>query len=122
LFFVLLADDGQCLDGLMGSVCCPLDSPQGEDDGSTVLSAESYLESREGESPLGCYCVYDSDQNLQYVGYSRNIVRVRVPFTGWSEAFDNGLRVPDWHCLGCGGHMMTVMTTRVMHGVGVATW
>jgi hypothetical protein len=52
---------------------------QGEDDGSAIMPAASYLDDRDGEKPLGVYAVYDSERNLQYVGYSRNIVlAVRV--------------------------------------------
>lgn len=47
---------------------------RGEDDGSTILAVASYLDSRDGENPLGVYAVYDVDKNLQYVGFSRNIV------------------------------------------------
>jgi hypothetical protein len=34
----------------------------------------AYLDSREGEKPLGVYAVYDERHALQYVGYSRNMV------------------------------------------------
>lgn len=50
------------------------DFRRGEDDGSTILSVASYLDSRDGEKPLGVYAVYDVDKNLQYVGFARNIV------------------------------------------------
>lgn len=46
----------------------------GEDDGSAQLPIESYIESRQGEKPVGVYAIYDSKRNLQYVGYSRNVV------------------------------------------------
>lgn len=45
-----------------------------EDDGTTLLPVKSYVESREGEKPLGVYALYDTHHNLQYVGYSRNVV------------------------------------------------
>jgi hypothetical protein len=47
---------------------------QGEDDGSSILGVPAYLDSREGEKPLGVYAVYDERHALQYVGYSRNMV------------------------------------------------
>lgn len=47
---------------------------EGEDDGEAVLLVSSYLASREGERPLGVYAVYDNEHNIQYIGYSRNIV------------------------------------------------
>ncbi|GMH45517.1 hypothetical protein BSKO_13474 [Bryopsis sp. KO-2023] len=47
---------------------------EGEDDGQVLIDVESYLEAREGEVPLGVYALYDTGRNLQYVGYSRNIV------------------------------------------------
>lgn len=33
-----------------------------------------YLETRDGERPLGVYALYDAHNNVQYVGYSRNMV------------------------------------------------
>lgn len=47
---------------------------QGEDDGSVILPVSDYLDGREGEQPVGVFSVYDSRKNVQYVGYSRNIV------------------------------------------------
>ena len=47
---------------------------KGEDDGDAIVPFSAYLESRDGEKPLGVYAVYDSDHNIQYIGYSRNIV------------------------------------------------
>ncbi|GLI68534.1 hypothetical protein VaNZ11_012974 [Volvox africanus] len=46
----------------------------GEDEGSVVMLVPAYLDSRDGEKPLGVYCVYDSDHIPQYIGYSRNMV------------------------------------------------
>ncbi|GIL61081.1 hypothetical protein Vafri_15448 [Volvox africanus] len=46
----------------------------GEDEGSIVMPVPAYLDSRDGEKPLGVYCVYDSDHIPQYIGYSRNMV------------------------------------------------
>lgn len=45
-----------------------------EDDGSTLLSVSTYVDSRDGEKPLGVYALYDKHRDLQYVGYSRNVV------------------------------------------------
>jgi hypothetical protein len=47
---------------------------QDEDDGSSIIDVQRYLASREGEKPLGVYALYDDKGNLQYVGYSRNMV------------------------------------------------
>lgn len=47
---------------------------QGQDDGTSCLSVEEYLETRDGERPLGVYALYDAHNNVQYVGYSRNMV------------------------------------------------
>lgn len=47
---------------------------KGEDDGSTVMTVEHYLSSRDGEKPLGVYLVLDAQQQPMYVGYSRNMV------------------------------------------------
>lgn len=47
---------------------------EGEDDGSSILAVPAYLDSRDGEKPLGVYAVYDERHALQYVGYSRNMV------------------------------------------------
>jgi len=47
---------------------------KGEDDGDAILSVNTYLTSRDGERPLGVYAVYDAEHNIQYIGYSRNIV------------------------------------------------
>lgn len=47
---------------------------QGEDDGSTILEVQEYLDDREGEKPLGVYAIYDKSKNIQYIGYSRNMV------------------------------------------------
>ncbi len=38
------------------------------------MPVSAYLESRDGDRPLGTYLVYDSDGRPQYVGYSRNMV------------------------------------------------
>ncbi|KAL4427165.1 hypothetical protein ABPG77_001169 [Micractinium sp. CCAP 211/92] len=47
---------------------------EGEDDGGSLLSVADYLAAREGERPVGVYALYDARRNLQYVGYSRNVV------------------------------------------------
>ena len=47
---------------------------RGEDDGDAIVPLSDYLESRDGEKPLGVYAVYDGDHNIQYIGYARNIV------------------------------------------------
>lgn len=47
---------------------------KGEDDGDAILEVDTFLASRDGERPLGVYAVYDNAHNVQYIGYSRNIV------------------------------------------------
>ncbi|KAL4459185.1 hypothetical protein ABPG75_014050 [Micractinium tetrahymenae] len=47
---------------------------EGEDDGGSLLPVPGYLSGREGEKPVGVYALFDDKRNLQYVGYSRNIV------------------------------------------------
>ncbi|KAK9834555.1 hypothetical protein WJX74_004543 [Apatococcus lobatus] len=47
---------------------------QGEDDGSTLMETAYFLESRGAERPMGVYALHDVQQQLQYVGYSRNVV------------------------------------------------
>lgn len=47
---------------------------EAEDDGTVLIPVDEYLESRDGESPIGVYAIFDSKRNLQYVSYSRNIV------------------------------------------------
>lgn len=47
---------------------------EGEDDGGSLLPVAGYLSGREGEKPVGVYALYDARRNLQYVGYSRNVV------------------------------------------------
>lgn len=49
---------------------------RGEDDGTSLLNVDSYIQSRQGiTSIVGVFAVYDAAQNLQYVSYGRNIVR-----------------------------------------------
>ncbi|GFR52736.1 hypothetical protein Agub_g15288 [Astrephomene gubernaculifera] len=45
-----------------------------EDEGGLLVPVPAYLESRDGEKPLGVYCLYDKDLAPQYIGYSRNMV------------------------------------------------
>jgi len=47
---------------------------EGEDDGSALVPLASWVEARELEKPLGVYAVYNSAKDIQYVGYSRNVV------------------------------------------------
>lgn len=66
---------------------------QGEDDGSTVMRVEHYLASRDGERPLGVYCVFDEQMQPQYLGYSRNMVlamKVRVGAAAFAAARAGG--------------------------------
>lgn len=47
---------------------------EGQDDGTSCLPVDEYLQTREGEKPLGVYALYDAHNAIQYVGYSRNMV------------------------------------------------
>lgn len=47
---------------------------EGQDDGTSCLSVDEYLQTRDGEKPLGVYALYDAHNAVQYVGYSRNMV------------------------------------------------
>ncbi len=47
---------------------------QGEDDGSTIMETSYFLESRRSARPVGIYALHNFQQQLQYVGYSRNVV------------------------------------------------
>ena len=49
-------------------------SQEGED-GGTVFTLDDWVERRDGEKPTGLYAVYDEEETLQYIGYSRNLVR-----------------------------------------------
>jgi len=45
------------------------------------MSVDEYLQTRDGERPLGVYALYDAHNAVQYVGYSRNMVlAVKVCF------------------------------------------
>lgn len=45
-----------------------------EDDGSALVGLQQWLAGREAERPPGVYAVYDQRGELQYIGYSRNLV------------------------------------------------
>ena len=47
---------------------------QGEDDGTAQLDVPYFITSREGLRPMGVYSLYSSNGELQYVGFSRNMV------------------------------------------------
>lgn len=38
------------------------------------MSVGEYLKTRDGEKPLGVYALYNADNAVQYIGYSRNMV------------------------------------------------
>jgi predicted GIY-YIG superfamily endonuclease len=45
------------------------------DDGTAVVSAAAWVEAREGPEPCaGVYAIYDSSENMQYVGYTKDAV------------------------------------------------
>ena len=55
---------------------------QGQDDGTCIIAVPQYLQDREGEKPLGVYALYNAQNAVQYVGYSRNMVlAVKVGLT-----------------------------------------
>lgn len=47
---------------------------EGQDDGTSCMSVDEYLQTRDGEKPLGVYALYDAHNAVQYIGYSRNMV------------------------------------------------
>ncbi|KAL0051688.1 hypothetical protein WJX82_000278 [Trebouxia sp. C0006] len=47
---------------------------EGQDDGTSSMSVEEYLQTRDGEKPLGVYALYNAHNAVQYIGYSRNMV------------------------------------------------
>ncbi|CAM6100063.1 unnamed protein product [Calypogeia fissa] len=47
---------------------------EGEDDGSSILGFDEYVSAREAGKFSGVYAVYNSTAQLEYVGYSRNVV------------------------------------------------
>eukprot|EP00270_Netrium_digitus_P014289 TRINITY_DN4836_c0_g1_i2.p1 TRINITY_DN4836_c0_g1~~TRINITY_DN4836_c0_g1_i2.p1 ORF type:complete len:547 (+),score=147.99 TRINITY_DN4836_c0_g1_i2:51-1643(+) len=46
----------------------------GEDDGTVKVPLSDYVTSRDAQKLAGVYAIYDDQQSLQYVGFSRNIV------------------------------------------------
>jgi len=46
----------------------------GEDDGNAILSFEAYISPRESFKFAGVFAIYNSEQSLQYISYSRNVV------------------------------------------------
>lgn len=60
---------------------------QGQDDGSCTMAVSDFLRDREGEKPLGVYAMYNPHNDVQYVGYSRNMVlAVKVSFSSFGKA------------------------------------
>ncbi|KAL3685491.1 hypothetical protein R1sor_003513 [Riccia sorocarpa] len=47
---------------------------RGEDDGTTVLGYEEYVTARESVKFAGVYGIHNSNGDLEYVGYSRNVI------------------------------------------------
>lgn len=55
---------------------------QGEDEGRSLVQVTEYILSRDGAKPVGVYALYDSQQQLQYIGLARNMVlaiKVSIP-------------------------------------------
>lgn len=47
------------------------------------MAVDKYLATRAGAKPLGVYALYNENEELQYVGYSRNVVlAIRVGWRG----------------------------------------
>ena len=76
-------DDGLLFQGLHASLLLHFklrgasggdNGVQGEDDGSTLIEMSHFLKSRRGERPVGVYAIHDVSKQMQYVGYSRNVV------------------------------------------------
>lgn len=47
---------------------------QGEDDGTRILKFDGYVSCRNNQKFAGVYAVYNDGKDVQYVGYSRNVV------------------------------------------------
>uniref|UniRef100_A0A0D6QVR1 NIF system FeS cluster assembly NifU C-terminal domain-containing protein n=1 Tax=Araucaria cunninghamii TaxID=56994 RepID=A0A0D6QVR1_ARACU len=46
----------------------------GEDDGSSIIPFQAYVSARDNLKFGGVYAIYDTQDQIQYVGYSRNVV------------------------------------------------
>lgn len=46
----------------------------GEDDGSSIIPFQDYVNSRGNLKLAGVYAIYNNEDQIQYVGYSRNVV------------------------------------------------
>lgn len=46
----------------------------GEDDGSSIIPFEDYVNTRENLKLAGVYAIYNNENQIQFVGYSRNVV------------------------------------------------
>ncbi|KAH9311825.1 hypothetical protein KI387_026860, partial [Taxus chinensis] len=47
---------------------------EGEDDGASILPFQDYVNRRDNLKFGGVYAIYDSQDQIQYVGYSRNVI------------------------------------------------
>eukprot|EP00897_Mesotaenium_endlicherianum_P004008 jgi/Mesen1/3635/ME000020S03162 len=47
---------------------------EGEDDGTQVVPFEQYVGARDAQRFAGVYAIYDQQQSVQYIGFSRSVV------------------------------------------------
>ncbi len=62
------------------------DASDGELRGDALFPLAEWLTKREGQKPCGLYAIYDRDEKLKFVGYSRNIVLAVRGYVGKSRA------------------------------------
>jgi len=72
------------------------DASEGELRGNALFPLSEWLTKREGQKPCGLYAIYDRDEKLKFVGYSRNIV---LAIRGYVEtAGDSSGEAEDLFC------------------------
>lgn len=57
-----------------GSNTQQITAKPGEDDGSSIIPFQDYVNSRGNLKLAGVYAIYNNEDQIQYVGYSRNVV------------------------------------------------
>ena len=67
---------------------------EGEDDGESIVSAAAWVEARELEKPTGVYAIYNQSKELQFVGYTRNVVTAVRGAVGNGRALGSGTYDP----------------------------
>lgn len=57
-----------------GSQTQQITAKPGEDDGSSIIPFQDYVNTRENLKFVGVYAIYNNEDQIQYVGYARNVV------------------------------------------------